>query len=81
MATAAPLSDVPRDSGLQAVPGDSGPPLVGYTFSFMKDPVTMLRQRYDHYGPVSWTQLFGIRMVKLLGPEANEFVFKNKGNL
>ncbi len=81
MAIAAPLSQVPQGSELQAVPGDSGPPLVGHTFSFMKDPICMLRQRYDHYGPVFWSYLFGIRMVQMLGPEANEFVFKNKGNL
>ena len=81
MASASHFNKVPAGSDLQPVPGDPGAPIIGYTFRFMADPIPMLRQRYDHYGPVSWASLFGIRMVQMLGPEANEFVFKNRGDL
>jgi len=40
-----------------------------------------MRQRYDQYGPVSWTRLFGLRVVQMLGPDANQFVLMNKGDL
>jgi cytochrome P450 len=39
-----------------------------------------MRQRYDQYGPVSWTRLFGLRVVQMLGPDANQFVLMNKGD-
>tara|TARA_Y100001001_G_scaffold61297_1_gene58222 strand:- start:670 stop:1914 length:1245 start_codon:yes stop_codon:yes gene_type:complete len=47
----------------------------------MRDPVGLMRQRYDQYGPVSWTRLFGLRVVQMLGPDANQFVLMNKGDL
>ncbi|MFP1680439.1 cytochrome P450 [Alloalcanivorax sp. C16-2] len=76
-----PLARVPDGSALKPVPGDRGWPLIGNTLSSMRDPVGMLRQRYDTYGPVSWTSLFGLRMVQLLGPDANQFVLLNRDNL
>jgi len=47
----------------------------------MRDPVGLMLQRYDQYGPVSWTRLFGLRVVQMLGPDANQFVLMNKGDL
>ncbi len=81
MATATPLTAVPAGSGLKPVPGDSGPPLIGHTLNALRDPVSFLRQRYDQYGPVSWSKQFGITMVQMTGPDANQFVFRNKGEL
>jgi len=79
--TGQPLSAVPAGSGLKAVPGDSGLPLVGLSLAFMRDPISLMRSRYDQYGAASWASLFGIRMVQLIGPDANEFVFRNRDDI
>lgn len=76
-----PFSTVPAHSELQAVPGNRGWPVVGHTLSFMRDPVTMMRQRYRQFGPVSWSSVFGLRMIQMLGPDANQFVMLNRGEL
>src|SRR5690606_30254782 len=55
MATITPLAPVPAGSALKPVPGDTGLPLIGNTLPMMRDPVTTLRQRYDRFGPVSWS--------------------------
>ena len=77
---ALPLSPVPADAGLKPVPGDRGLPLIGLSLDFMRDPITTMRARYDRYGPVSWAAVYGIRMVQMIGPEANEFVFRNRND-
>ena len=76
-----PFCPVPTQSPLRAVPGDKGLPLIGHTLSFMRDPIGLMRKRYDQYGPVSWTSVFGLKMVQLLGPDANQFVMLNRGDL
>ena len=76
-----PLARVPDGSALKPVPGDRGWPLIGNTLTSLRDPIGMLRQRYDTYGPVSWTSLFGLRIVQLIGPDANQFVLLNRDNL
>lgn len=63
------------------IPGDPGLPLIGNTLGFMKNPNAFLERRYRKYGEVSWTHSFGIRLVTLLGPDANQFVFRNQGDL
>jgi cytochrome P450 len=62
-------------------PGDSGLPVIGHTFNYMRDPVAFLEGRYQRYGEVSWSNIFGIRMTTLLGPDANQLVFRNQGEL
>ena len=63
------------------IPGDPGLPLIGNTLGFMRNPNAFLEQRYRKYGEVSWTNSFGIKLVTLLGPDANQFVFRNQGDL
>tara|TARA_A100001391_G_scaffold44134_1_gene25712 strand:- start:5024 stop:6373 length:1350 start_codon:yes stop_codon:yes gene_type:complete len=79
--TVTPLARVPSGSTLKPVPGDPGLPVIGNTLKSLRDPVGMLRARYDSYGPVSWTSLFGLRIVQMLGADANQFVLMNKGEL
>lgn len=81
MSISSPLAQVPPGSDLKPVPGDAGLPLIGYTLASMRDPIGTFRRRYDCYGPVSWSSLFGLRMVQMLGPDANQFVMLNKGDL
>ncbi len=66
---------------LCTIPGDGGKPLIGYTLEFMKDPIDMLHKRYQRYGEISWVNVFGIRMVQMIGPDATQFVFMNKDNI
>jgi cytochrome P450 len=63
---------------LRPVPGDSGPPLVGYTWRYLRDPIRHWRSRYDRFGPVSWESLFGRQMLMLLGPDAGGLVLENR---
>jgi cytochrome P450 len=69
---------VPPAGELRAVPGDAGPPLIGYTFRSLHDPMGMARERYERYGPVSWSRAFGMRIVSLLGPDAAGAVLVNR---
>lgn len=72
------LAPAPRDSGLHAISGDSGPPVVGYLREYMRDPVTLWRRRYEQYGPVSWFSAIGGKTVSLLGPDACGAALVNK---
>lgn len=81
MSSSVPFSPIPAGSHLKPVPGDPGWPLVGLTLHLMRNPLGVARERYDRYGPASWTNAFGLRMVSLIGPDANEFVLLNKGDL
>ena len=80
-ASSQPLSEVPAGSNLKPVPGDRGLPVIGMSLAFMRDPINLMRQRYDSYGPVSWTSLFGIRMVQMIGPDANEYILRNRNDV
>jgi cytochrome P450 len=72
------LAAPPSGSGLASVPGDPGPPFVGYTFLMMLDPVGGVRNRYEKYGPVSWSRAFGVDLVSIFGGEAIEVALMNR---
>lgn len=61
-----------------AVPGDRGLPVLGRTVRALRDPAGLARERYERYGPVSWTSMFGTRVVQLLGPDATGVVLVNR---
>jgi cytochrome P450 len=73
-----PFAVPPGGSGLRPVPGDSGPPVVGYTFRYLRDPLAFGRERYETYGPVSWASAFGVKLVSLMGPDAAEVALANR---
>lgn len=81
MATQVSNFGAQKVSSLKSIPGDTGYPLVGYTFDVMRDPLRFMRRWYDKYGEISWTKAFGIRMVYMIGPDANQFVFQNKNDM
>lgn len=64
------LAPTPPGSGLRAVPGDPGAPVVGHLLRYLRDPVRWAAGRYERYGPVSWSRAFGVRLVTALTPEA-----------
>ncbi|EKF74095.1 cytochrome P450 [Alcanivorax hongdengensis A-11-3] len=76
-----PFCSLPAGSALKPVPGDRGLPVIGHTLSFMNRPIDFMRERYDKYGPVSWSSVFGLHMVQMLGPDANQFVMLNRDEL
>ncbi|MFY9586357.1 MAG: cytochrome P450 [Actinomycetota bacterium] len=73
-----PLAKPPAGSALRPIPGDPGPPVIGYTFKILRDPLGMGREHYDKYGPVNWLKAFGITMVSLVGPDACSVALLNR---
>jgi cytochrome P450 len=59
---------------LQHIPGDEGWPLIGATLRLLADPKGQVEQMAERFGPVYRTRAFGMRVITLLGPEANELV-------
>ncbi|PWW62332.1 cytochrome P450 [Actinokineospora spheciospongiae] len=75
-----PVTDLaapPADSDLRAVPGDSGPPVLGHTLSMFRQGDFGLR-RHRELGPVSWARAFGARIVAATGPDAAQEVLVNR---
>jgi len=66
---------------LHAIPGDAGLPVIGNSLKWLKSPLEYMRQRYETYGEVSWSNAFGIRLVLMLGPDAAQFVLMNRDNV
>lgn len=60
------------------VPGDAGLPLIGYTFQVLSGRMYTDRERYDRYGPVSWSKAFGMRGMNAAGPDAAGAVLQNR---
>lgn len=76
-----PFSSVPAQSHLKAIPGDSGLPVIGHSLQMIMDPIGTMKRRYAKYGPVSWASTYGLRIVQMIGPDANQFVLMNRGEL
>jgi cytochrome P450 len=76
--TPGPLAPPPPGSGLRPVPGDRGPPLVGYSLSLLTDLLRHARRRYERYGPISWSGGVNRPVVSVLGPDAIEQVLANR---
>jgi cytochrome P450 len=66
---------------LKDIPGDGGWPLIGQSLDYLFHLDTYIHQRYRRYGEVSWGQAFGTRAIALLGPDANQFVLQNRGDV
>jgi cytochrome P450 len=54
-----------------------GLPWVGQTLSYVRDPLAMMRDHHERFGPVSEMQFIGDRWTALLGPDACEAAFRN----
>ncbi|WP_372865657.1 cytochrome P450 [Spongiibacter sp.] len=62
---------------LTHIPGDSGLPVFGQTFSFLRNYKALTERRYRRYGQISRGNTLFQHSLTLLGPEANEIVLKN----
>ncbi|WP_425468474.1 cytochrome P450 [Prauserella rugosa] len=72
------LATPPAGSGLRPVLGDAGAPVVGNTLTQMRFGVQYGLERFERYGPVSWTGAFGRRIVTLTGADATQVALVNK---
>ncbi|HEU0198484.1 MAG TPA: cytochrome P450 [Nevskiaceae bacterium] len=63
---------------LKEIPGDRGLPVLGYTLQSLRDPIALLQRRFARYGEASWSSMYFVRMISLLGPDANQFVYENR---
>lgn len=61
-------------------PGTSGLPILGETVDFLKDP-DFAQKRFQRYGPVFKTHIFGQPTLQIKGAEANQFVLSQEGGL
>lgn len=66
---------------LAHLPGERGLPLAGHLPALVRDPVGTLRTLYQRHGEVFTVNLLGTRMVMLLGPDANEFLLTDRGQV
>lgn len=73
-----PLATPPPGSGLKPVMGEPGMPVIGKTLLFMRQGPALSLDHYRRFGPVSWSSMFGMPMVTVVGPEATQAVLVNK---
>src|SRR5689334_15392734 len=74
-----PLAEPPPGSGLRAVPGEHGLPVVGKTFQVLIEGQECAIKYYEKYGPVFWSYSLGQKMVWAVGPDAVQEVLANRG--
>ncbi|MEJ2864812.1 cytochrome P450 [Actinomycetospora sp. OC33-EN07] len=72
-----PLALPPAGSGLEPVPGDAGPPVIGHTLSYIRYGSAFTRARHAALGPVSWCGFVGEHVVIAAGPDATHEVLTN----
>ena len=64
---------------LSAIPSEKGLPFAGQFFQFVTQAHKMMNDFSEKFGPVFRFNSFGRDVVVILGPDANELVFKNEG--
>lgn len=62
------------DTTLKTIPGESGLPLIGHTWRFIKDCNRLHDEMHSKYGAVYYNQFLANKAVHLLSPQGNEFV-------
>lgn len=61
----------------RTAPHRRGLPYVGRTLAYVRDPLAMMRDQHDRFGPVSEIDFIGKRWTVLLGPDACEAALRN----
>jgi cytochrome P450 len=72
------LAEPPAGSGLMAVMGEPGLPLLGQTIPFFDDPLSFCRDGYRRFGSVFWTSVIGTPVAVVLGGQAIGTVLANR---
>uniref|UniRef100_UPI003D915E46 cytochrome P450 n=1 Tax=Gordonia sp. B7-2 TaxID=3420932 RepID=UPI003D915E46 len=73
-----PLAEPPAGSGLKPVMGTAGLPLIGNTLEALADPLKSSMDRFERFGPVTWSGSIGMNVVNLVGPDAIECAWMNR---
>jgi len=60
------------------IPGETGMPVFGHTFTMLKDPMTFGTKMRDKYGDVYRSYSFFRHTVTMHGADANEFILMDK---
>lgn len=63
------------------LPGSMGLPVVGHSFDFIKNPTRMGLEMYSRYGEIFWLNALGSTYISMVGPDANQLVFRNQGDI
>ncbi len=65
----------------KAIPLHPSWPIIGDSLSYIQDAHGLLHRLHARYGEACAIRAFGMRFHMLLGPDANQFVLQNQGNL
>ncbi len=77
-ATTADYKHVATNKNLDHIPGSFGMPLVGQTFSLLKDFDGTIDRQVKQYGPVCQFRLTGFKGVLVLGPDIYQHILLDK---
>jgi len=70
------MLDNPATRELRArIPGEPGLPYLGHSLDMLRDPVAVGLKMYAKYGPIYWSNTFGMTTVVATGPDALRAVF------
>lgn len=64
-------------TSFQLPPGNFGLPLLGETLTFVADPYSFVKNRYQQHGSIFKTNILGRPTVVMVGPAAVEFVLSS----
>ena len=69
----------PNCRDLDHLPGDYGPPVIGHTLPYFRDPLPWAQRRYAEFGPVSRIHTGGTRALLCLGPDVMQRILLDPG--
>ena len=72
------LAEPPAGSGLKAVKGDAGLPIIGHMIEIFRGGPEFVLQMYRKHGPIYYIQSPALSSVMALGPDATQAVFSNR---
>jgi cytochrome P450 len=65
----------------QTLPGSGGLPFIGHSLDYLRDPIALGKTLAEKHGNIFWVDALGTTFVTLIGPEANELVFRNANDI
>lgn len=72
-------TELPRRPNNQVnhIPGENGPPVIGFTFQFLNDFHGLVNRMVEKHGPIFRYRAVMQNVITLTGPDANEFILKD----
>src|SRR6478735_4847864 len=74
------LAEPPAGSGLKAIAGDSGLPLVGHIIEMFREGADFPLHLYNTRGPITFADSPILPSIVALGPDATQTIFSNRNN-